>query len=220
MHAAMQASDKVATRNAATQCSGNVAFKVTNASIGIHTASTLKETECQTNIGLSDVVAHLKQPRCSTPVAPVIPAIPATPVSQFRCFLGPAGRSSPKEVSCIYEDSHLELFRTCNICGLPAQASVKVKGFLATVQMRHPQVKKYLRTEKPGIEHLFDAWHVGKGTEAFEKLYSLLTAKRLLNDIRQTSPQKQTYSVELFDAIINRFAPKSYAFSYHEIFSQ
>ncbi|KAH8031326.1 hypothetical protein HPB51_016218 [Rhipicephalus microplus] len=112
---------------------------------------------------------------------------------------------------------------------------------------RHPQVKKYLSTEKPGIEHPFDTWHVdegvnkklltaskakgcfvirlwaksivkhlyfsvhrGAGTEAFEKL-SLLTAKRLLNNIRQISPQKQTYSVESFHVIINRFAPKSYA---------
>ncbi|KAL3188343.1 hypothetical protein MRX96_023011 [Rhipicephalus microplus] len=171
---------------------------------------------------------------------------------------------------------------------------------------RHPQVKKYLSTEKPGIEHPFDTWHVDEGvnkklltaskakgcfvirlwaksivkhlyfsvhrgagdgdlavavwlsllnhiqnkhqshsplysqcqhgvlepwkwihqdtkltaihgigwggcsTEAFEKL-SLLTAKRLLNNIRQISPQKQTYSVESFHVIINRFAPKSYA---------
>ncbi|KAL3189117.1 hypothetical protein MRX96_003252 [Rhipicephalus microplus] len=166
---------------------------------------------------------------------------------------------------------------------------------------RHPQVKKYLSTEKPGIEHLFDAWQVGKGvnkkllttskaegcfvirlwaksivkhlyfsmhhgggdgglavavwlstlkhiqnkhqshsplysqcqhgvrepwkwihkgTEAFEKLYSLLTAKRLLNYISEISPQQQTYSVESFHAIINRFVPKSYAFSYHGIFAR
>ncbi|XP_075740675.1 uncharacterized protein LOC142786862 [Rhipicephalus microplus] len=40
----------------------------------------MKETECQTDIGLSDVVAHLEQQRCSTPVTPVIPVTPATPV--------------------------------------------------------------------------------------------------------------------------------------------
>lgn len=48
--------------------------------IGIQMASTMKETEFQTDIGLSDVVAHLEQQHCSTPVAPVIPETSATPV--------------------------------------------------------------------------------------------------------------------------------------------
>lgn len=28
---------------------------------------------------------------------------------------------------------------------------------------RHPQVRKYLRTQRPGVSHLIDAWHVSKG---------------------------------------------------------
>ncbi|KAH7954180.1 hypothetical protein HPB49_016122 [Dermacentor silvarum] len=52
-----------------------------------------------------------------------------------------------------------------------------------------------------------------KGTHAYDKLSSLLTNKRLLNDIRQMSPHMQTFSVESFHAIINRFALKAYAYS-------
>ncbi|KAH9379195.1 hypothetical protein HPB48_000226 [Haemaphysalis longicornis] len=28
---------------------------------------------------------------------------------------------------------------------------------------RHPQVRKYFRTEQPDVDHLFDAWHIAKG---------------------------------------------------------
>lgn len=28
---------------------------------------------------------------------------------------------------------------------------------------RHPQVRKYFRTEQPNVDHRFDAWHVAKG---------------------------------------------------------
>ena len=38
--------------------------------------------------------------------------------------------------------------------------SVKV-GSLVTD--RHVQVKKYMRTEQPDINHWFDVWHVAKG---------------------------------------------------------
>ena len=29
---------------------------------------------------------------------------------------------------------------------------------------RHSQVKKYMREKKPEIKHMFDVWHVAKGT--------------------------------------------------------
>ncbi|XP_049516299.1 uncharacterized protein LOC125942187 [Dermacentor silvarum] len=166
---------------------------------------------------------------------------------------------------------------------------------------RHPQVRRYFKSERPEVDHLFDAWHVCKGlnkkllqaekstgcvaiglwtrsivnhlyfsvqcgngnsdlavavwmsvmnhvqdkhhghsllydrcqhgnleprkwifpgTHAYDKLSSLLTNKRLLNDIRQMSPHMQTFSVESFHAIINRFAPKAYAYSFHGMFAR
>ncbi|KAH9378879.1 hypothetical protein HPB48_013448 [Haemaphysalis longicornis] len=104
---------------------------------------------------------------------------------------------------------------------------------------RHPQVRKYFRTEQPDVDHLFDAWHVAKGhhdghselyrtcqhgqlqprkwiypgTDAYDKLRSIVSTKRLLDDIRQVSPNFQTSGVESFHAIINRFAPKALSFS-------
>lgn len=54
-------------------------------------------------------------------------------------------------------------------------------------------------------------------TEAYDKVCSIVSNKHLLEDIRQMSPNFQTYAVESFHAIINRFASKSYAFSCHGI---
>lgn len=58
------------------------------------------------------------------------------------------------------------------------------------------------------------------GTQAFDKLSAIVTNKRLLDDIRQMSPRFQTFSVESFHSIINRFAPKAYAFSFHGMFAR
>ena len=29
---------------------------------------------------------------------------------------------------------------------------------------RHPQIRKWMREMMPGVEHLFDVWHIAKGT--------------------------------------------------------
>lgn len=159
---------------------------------------------------------------------------------------------------------------------------------------RHPQVRKYFRTQQPDVDHRFDAWHVAKGlkkklaaaskirgcelialwshsivthlyhavvvgagngelavavwlsmlnhvqdihdghsqlyrtcqhgqleprkwiypgTDGYDKLHAIVGTKRLLDDIRQVSPNFQTYGVESFHSIINRFAPKALSFS-------
>ncbi|KAH7955613.1 hypothetical protein HPB52_001865 [Rhipicephalus sanguineus] len=52
------------------------------------------------------------------------------------------------------------------------------------------------------------------GTDAYDRLHAIVTSKRLLDDIRQVSPNFQTFGVESFHSIINRFAPKCYAFSH------
>jgi len=51
-------------------------------------------------------------------------------------------------------------------------------------------------------------------TIAFEKLSTLLTKTRLVNDIKKLSPLRQTSSVEAFHSLIIQFAPKSAAFSF------
>lgn len=163
---------------------------------------------------------------------------------------------------------------------------------------RHPQVRKFFKTERPEVNHFIDAWHVAKGlrkkvlaaskakgceilalwcqtitnhlyhavkvgggdgelavavwlsvlnhvqdkhdghgplydkclhgelerrkwihpgTDAFDKLRPIVSAKRLLDDIKQISPALQTYGVESFHSVINRFAPKAFPFSYRGI---
>ncbi|KAL1421213.1 hypothetical protein MTO96_004224 [Rhipicephalus appendiculatus] len=47
---------------------------------------------------------------------------------------------------------------------------------------RYPQVKKYLRTEKPSVKHRFDARHVGKGVN--KKLLAASKTKGCI-EIRQ-----------------------------------
>ncbi|XP_072140145.1 uncharacterized protein, partial [Dermacentor andersoni] len=103
-----------------------------------------------------------------------------------------------------------------------ALTSLDESGIIVTevVTDRHPQVRRYFKSERPEVDHLFDAWHVCKGTHAYDKPSGLLTNKRLLTDIRLISPHMQTYSVESFHAIINRFAPKAYAYSFHGMFAR
>ncbi|KAH7982285.1 hypothetical protein HPB52_003585 [Rhipicephalus sanguineus] len=52
------------------------------------------------------------------------------------------------------------------------------------------------------------------GTDAYDRLHAIVTSKRLLDDVRQVSPNFQTFGVESFHSIINRFAPKCYALSH------
>ncbi|XP_077561432.1 uncharacterized protein LOC144177721 isoform X2 [Haemaphysalis longicornis] len=51
------------------------------------------------------------------------------------------------------------------------------------------------------------------GSPAFLKLQTIVESPSLLRDIRQLSPKVQTYSLESFNSLLIRFAPKSTAFS-------
>ncbi|CAN8019270.1 unnamed protein product, partial [Ixodes persulcatus] len=46
------------------------------------------------------------------------------------------------------------------------------------------------------------------------KLKAIATSPLFLKDVRQLSPHAQTYGLESFHSVVNRFAPKSTAFSY------
>ncbi|XP_077564047.1 uncharacterized protein LOC144179529 isoform X2 [Haemaphysalis longicornis] len=198
----------------------------------------------------------------------------------------------------VASSSHMELEGLKRALTALEESGVRVTE---AVTDRHPQVRKYFKTEKPEVDHRFDAWHVCKGlnkkllqaakstsctaispwsrslvnhlyfsvkrgdgngdlavavwlsmmnhiqdkhdghslqyercqhgdleprkwifpgTQAFDKLTVIVTSKRLLDDIRQMSPRFQTFSVESFHSIINRFAPKAYAFSFHGMFAR
>ncbi|XP_077532196.1 uncharacterized protein LOC144144560 [Haemaphysalis longicornis] len=49
---------------------------------------------------------------------------------------------------------------------------------------------------------------------AYKQIKSIVTAPLLVKDIRQLSPDVQTYALESFHSVLNNFAPKSTAFTY------
>lgn len=51
------------------------------------------------------------------------------------------------------------------------------------------------------------------GTQAYNKYVEITSAPHLLKDMRQLSPDTQTYALETFHSVLIRFAPKSTAFS-------
>ncbi|XP_030220010.1 uncharacterized protein LOC115549133 [Gadus morhua] len=58
------------------------------------------------------------------------------------------------------------------------------------------------------------------GSMAAVKLEGIITRTSLLKDVRQLSPQHQTYSSEAFHSLILHFAPKHTGFSYHGMYSR
>ncbi|XP_040075071.1 uncharacterized protein LOC120847398 [Ixodes scapularis] len=55
---------------------------------------------------------------------------------------------------------------------------------------------------------------IAPGSAAHKKLKAIATAPLFLKDVRQLSPHAQTYGLGSFHSVLNRFAPKSTAFSY------
>ncbi|XP_056437954.1 uncharacterized protein LOC130374996 [Gadus chalcogrammus] len=58
------------------------------------------------------------------------------------------------------------------------------------------------------------------GSMAAVKLEGIITRTSLLKDVRQLSPQHQTYSLEAFHSLILHFAPKHTGFSYQGMYSR
>ncbi|XP_040073632.1 uncharacterized protein LOC120846066 [Ixodes scapularis] len=55
---------------------------------------------------------------------------------------------------------------------------------------------------------------IAPGSAAHKKLKAIATAPLFLKNVRQLSPHVQTYGLESFHSVLNRFAPKSTVFSY------
>lgn len=58
------------------------------------------------------------------------------------------------------------------------------------------------------------------GTKVYEKLTDIITSKQMLRDVPRLSPGQQTSSLEGFHSVINQFAPKMVAFSYHGMYAR
>lgn len=66
----------------------------------------------------------------------------------------------------------------------------------------------------PRRKSWFGFTHV-TGSDAHRRLCSIVRAPSLLKDIAQLSPKEQTYSCETFHSLLNHYAPKLTAYSYH-----
>lgn len=58
------------------------------------------------------------------------------------------------------------------------------------------------------------------GSPAATKLESVAARKALVKDIRQLSPQHQTFSLEAYHSLILHFAPKHTGFSFLGMYSR
>ena len=75
--------------------------------------------------------------------------------------------------------------------------------------------KSGLCTKKHMIgRDLISSWCLFAGSTAAVKLEVLVTKKQFINDVRQLSPQNQTFSLEAFHSLMIHFAPKHTGFSY------
>ena len=68
--------------------------------------------------------------------------------------------------ACYFQSNEVKNSNAMELTGLKRcltflqEKSMKVSSLTTD---RHVQVKKYMRTEKPTIQHWFDVWHVAKG---------------------------------------------------------
>ncbi|XP_075536996.1 uncharacterized protein LOC142572060 [Dermacentor variabilis] len=87
------------------------------------------------------------------------------------------------------------------------------KSFLNHVQNKHCNHSD----DYPHCEHgdLLPRKWIFAGTDSFVKLQKIVENRRLIIDIKQVSPSCQTSNVESFHSLINRFAPKSFTFSFY-----
>ena len=65
-----------------------------------------------------------------------------------------------------------------------------------------------------GLKGLTEKTFYVAGSESAERVSRILLKTKLLNDVKKLSPLHQTSSIESFHALILRFAPKTFAFSY------
>ncbi|KAH9363743.1 hypothetical protein HPB48_006763 [Haemaphysalis longicornis] len=56
---------------------------------------------------------------------------------------------------------------------------------------RHTSIRAFLKRQHPAVLHLFDCWHVAKGSDAHRKLREVVCAPSLVKDVPQQSTKKQ-----------------------------
>lgn len=91
--------------------------------------------------------------------------------------------------------------------------TAKWKSFMAHVANKHENHPSTL-FKKCAHNEIDNLRWIRIGTTAYNKLYKLLTSTRLVNDIKQLSPDAQTSCLEGFRSTLNHFHPKMVCFSW------
>ncbi|CAN7940107.1 unnamed protein product [Ixodes hexagonus] len=92
---------------------------------------------------------------------------------------------------------------------LLATACLSITNHVCDIHMGHsPVYPRYMHKD------LSEKQWIAPGSAGHKTLKASGTAPLFLKDVRQLSPHAQTYGLESFHSVVNRFAPKSTAFSY------
>ncbi|KAH7954948.1 hypothetical protein HPB49_023108 [Dermacentor silvarum] len=96
--------------------------------------------------------------------------------------------------------------------GCALAATLRSEKKLLAASRTHQVVSPWIQSI---LNHLYWVAAMGQGdaSPAFLRLKTIVDNVRLLKDIRRLSPEVQTFSLESFHSMLNRFAPKSNAFS-------
>lgn len=109
--------------------------------------------------------------------------------------------------------NHLYWCATSTKEGFQEMITAKWKSFMEHVANKHENHPSTL-FKKCAHDEIDNRRWIRRGTTAYNKLHKLLTSTRLVNDIKQLSPDAQTSCLEGFHSTLNHFHPKMVCFSW------
>lgn len=110
--------------------------------------------------------------------------------------------------------NHLYWCVTSSRQGFGELVTAKWKSFMQHVADKHDNHPSPLFKKCAHDEEIENRRWIRIGTKAYDKLNSLLTNVRLVNDIRKLSPDSQTSCLEGFHSTLNHWHPKMVCFSW------
>ncbi|XP_068734517.1 uncharacterized protein [Montipora capricornis] len=110
--------------------------------------------------------------------------------------------------------NHLYWCVTSSRQGFEELVTAKWKSFMQHVANKHDNHPSPLFKKCAHDEEIENRKWIRIGTKAYDKLNSLLTNVRLVNDIKKLSPDSQTSCLEGFHSTLNHWHPKMVCFSW------
>ncbi|XP_015749236.1 PREDICTED: uncharacterized protein LOC107329014 isoform X2 [Acropora digitifera] len=109
--------------------------------------------------------------------------------------------------------NHLYWCVTSSTQGFGELVTAKWKSFMQHVADKHDNHPSPLFKKCAHDEEIKNRRWIRIGTKVYDKLNSLLTNVRLVNDIKKLSPDSQTSCLEGFHSTLNHWHPKMVCFS-------